>query len=105
MHRSLQKYVAFNAQASGASASTEQATTASASAGPTSAPKVPSRQGTLVHAGEVVSTPSRMSSTSEAWPVDAMNNVHISGQGPVMYPGVITRGHRSNSTLKKEESF
>ncbi|KAH6691236.1 AMP deaminase [Plectosphaerella plurivora] len=98
-HVILQKYIAFNAQAA---ALAEQPVLASA--GPTSAPKTPSRQGTIVHAGEVVSTPTRMSSTSEAWPVDALKNVHISGQEPAIYPGVITRGHRSNSTLKKEES-
>lgn len=59
--------------------------------------KTPSRQGSA-------STPARAGSGSEAWPVDGMRNVHISGQEPAMYPGVVTRGHRSNSTLKKEDS-
>jgi hypothetical protein len=45
-----------------------------------------------------------MSSNSEAWPVEGLSNMHISGQEPAIYPGVITRGHQSSSTLKKEES-
>lgn len=32
-----------------------------------------------------------------------MANVHLSGQEPTMYPGVVTRGHRSNSVYNKPE--
>lgn len=60
---------------------------------PTSSPAMPEQHSpqtgvpTAVAAGQPTGT----------WPIDGMNDLHLSGSEPRIYPGMISRRHRTNS--------
>ncbi|EGY18516.1 AMP deaminase [Verticillium dahliae VdLs.17] len=99
----LQQYIAFNTRhgtdASGKSQGQNTAKPASVT------PQYVNQNEPAAHEGAVVATPIRMSSMTESPGLtESFSDVHISGREPIILPGVVSRGTRSDSLRPAEGS-
>jgi hypothetical protein len=56
------------------------------------------------HQGSMVASPTSAQSMKEpTWSSESLRDLHMSGREPKMFPGVVTRRQRSNSTRQPED--